>query len=216
MKHERLTETIIGCAMKVHHILGPGFFESVYQKALAHELTKAGVSVALEAPIIVHYDDIPVGNFFVDLLVEDTIVVEMKATQALIPENEVQLVNYLNALRKDIGLLLNFGSSSLQIKRKHREYTPSPKNNPVKETEAMQTPSLSANNPVNPGTYAPQRGNPVKETEAMQASSPNATNPVNPGTYAPQRGNPVQKAQPSSNPSPSPNATNPVNPVNPV
>jgi len=124
MEHERLTETIIGCAMKVHRALGPGFLESVYQNALAHELRKAGLRGECEKPIRVTYDGVTVGDFSADMLVEDVVLVENKAAQALNPAHEVQLVNYLTATGIEIGLLLNFGAQQLEFKRKHRTYRP--------------------------------------------------------------------------------------------
>jgi len=124
MEHEKLTETIIGCAMKVHRALGPGFLESVYQNALAHELRKAGLRVECEKPIKVTYDSVVVGDFSADMLVEDNVVIENKAAQALIPAHEVQLVNYLTVTGIEIGLLLNFGAERLEFKRKHRTYRP--------------------------------------------------------------------------------------------
>ena len=120
MDHEELTERIIGCAMKVHSTLGPGFLESVYEMALVHELAKAGLRTECQKPITVTYDGIVVGHFCADLFVEDRVMVENKAVQALHPINEVQLVNYLTATCVDIGLLLNFGSDRLQFRRKHR------------------------------------------------------------------------------------------------
>lgn len=124
MEHEKLTETIIGCAMKVHRALGPGFLESVYQNALAHELRKAGLRVECEKTIKVIYDSVVVGDFSADMLIEDNVVIENKAAQALIPAHEVQLVNYLTATGIEIGLLLNFGAERLEFKRKHRTYRP--------------------------------------------------------------------------------------------
>jgi len=124
MEEQTLTETIIGCAMKVHSALGPGFLESVYQKALAHELRKAGRNVEGDKPITVHYDGIVVGEFSADMLVEGRVMLELKANQALISANEVQLVNYLTATGIEIGLLLNFGADRLQFKRKTRTYRP--------------------------------------------------------------------------------------------
>jgi GxxExxY protein len=124
MEHEELTEKIIGCAMVVHSTLGPGFLESMYEKALAHELTKAGLRVECQKPITVTYDDITVGEFSADMFVEETIMVENKAIHALYPINEVQLVNYLTATRVDVGLVFNFGSDRLQFRRKHRMYRP--------------------------------------------------------------------------------------------
>jgi len=126
MEHEQLTETIIGCAMKVHRTLGPGFLESVYQNALAHELRKAGQRVECEKPIQVRYDGVVVGDFSADMLVEGVVMVENKAVQALSPAHEVQLVNYLTATSVEIGLLLNFGGEKLEFKRKHRTYRPKP------------------------------------------------------------------------------------------
>ena len=124
MEHEKLTETIIGCAMKVHRTLGPGFLESVYQNAFAHELRKAGLRLECEKPIRVNYDDVTVGDFSADMLVEDIVLVENKAAQAPNPAHEVQLVNYLTATGIEIGLLLNFGAQQLEFKRKHRTYRP--------------------------------------------------------------------------------------------
>ena len=124
MEHEKLTEMIIGCAMKVHRTLGPVFLESVYQKALVHELRKTELYVECEKPIQVTYDGIVVGDFAADMLVEGVIMVENKAVQALNPVHEVQLVNYLAATGIEIGLLLNFGAGKLEFKRKFRTYRP--------------------------------------------------------------------------------------------
>ena len=126
MEEKELTGKIIGCAMKVHSTLGPGFLESVYQKAMAHELQKAGLRVECETPITVHYDGVVVGEFSVDMLVEQNIIIELKANHALAPANEVQLVNYLTATGIEIGLLLNFGAERLEYKRKIRTYRPKP------------------------------------------------------------------------------------------
>ena len=124
MEHEELTESIIGCAMAVHRALGPGFLESVYQNALAHEMRKQGLGVACERRIQVEYDGVVVGDFIADMLVDEVVVIENKAVQALNTAHEVQLVNYLTATGIEIGLLINFGASSLQVKRKHRTYRP--------------------------------------------------------------------------------------------
>jgi GxxExxY protein len=122
MEEEDLTGKIIGCAMKVHGGLGPGFLESVYSKALAHELRQAGLKVECEKLIRVEYDGVIVGEFSADKLVEEAIIVEEKAVQTLITAHEVQLVNYLAATGIEIGLLLNFGSQRLEFKRKIRTY----------------------------------------------------------------------------------------------
>jgi GxxExxY protein len=124
MQHEKLTEMIIGCAMKVHRTLGPGFLESVYQKGLSHELRKVGLDVECRKPIQVIYDGVVVGDFTADMLVEGVILIENKAVQALILAHEVQLVNYLTATGIELGLLLNFGAEALEFRRKHRTYRP--------------------------------------------------------------------------------------------
>ena len=124
MEDKELTEKIIGCAMKVHSALGFGFLESVYHKALAHELRKAGLAVDCEKAIAVYYDNIIVGDFSADIMVENRVMVELKANQALVTANEVQLVNYLTATNLETGLLMNFGAERLEFKRKSRTYRP--------------------------------------------------------------------------------------------
>ncbi len=124
MQDQDLTEKIIGCAMKVHSALGPGFLESVYQKALAHELSKTGLPVECEKPITVQYDGVVVGSFSADLLVAGRVILELKANQTLSQVHEVQLVNYLTATGVEIGLLFNFGAERLEFKRKNRTYRP--------------------------------------------------------------------------------------------
>ncbi len=117
---DELTGKIIGAAMKVHSKLGFGFVESVYENSLAHELRKAGFKVEQQAVIKVYYDGIVVGDFKADLLVNDELILELKAVERANAIHEVQLVNYLNGIGKDIGLLLNFGARSLEFKRKYR------------------------------------------------------------------------------------------------
>jgi GxxExxY protein len=119
-----LTETIIGCAMKVHSALGPGYAESVYENALAHEMRKAGLAVECQRPLRVVYDGVVVGDFIADMVVEGRVLVENKAVQQLAAAHEVQVVNYLATTGLNIGLLLNFGTFSLEFKRKHRLYRP--------------------------------------------------------------------------------------------
>jgi GxxExxY protein len=114
------TSAIIGCAMKVHTKLGFGFLESVYENALTHELRKAGFKAEQQVPIKVYYDETIVGDFFADAIVNDTIIIELKAVERLNKIHEVQLVNYLNASARDNGLLFNFGAGSLEFKRKFR------------------------------------------------------------------------------------------------
>ena len=114
MEHEQITGTTIGCAMKVHTTLGPGFLESVYHNALTHELRKRGVLVELKKRVV--------GDYEADMLVEGRVLVENKAIRALAPRDEAQLVNYLTATELDTGLLLNFGAPRLEFKRKSRTY----------------------------------------------------------------------------------------------
>lgn len=120
--NDKLTETIIGCAMEVHRRLGPGYLESVYEKALLIELRHAGLSCLNQVPIKVSYRGEIVGDFVVDVVVEGCVMLELKACQIIHQRHEAQLVNYLVATGHDVGLLINFGSDSLQFKRKYRTY----------------------------------------------------------------------------------------------
>ena len=119
MEKEDITHRIIGCAYNVHNKLGFGFLENVYQKAMIIELTKRNLKAEAEKPLKVYYDNQAVGEFYIDLFVEDEIIVELKSVKNLVKEHEVQLVNYLTGLNKDIGLLINFGSSGVEVKRKY-------------------------------------------------------------------------------------------------
>lgn len=111
---------VIGAAMKVHSALGPGFLESVYQNALIWELQKLGLKVDAQRPITVHHEGQVVGVFAADLLVNDSLMLELKANQLVAKAHEVQLVNYLVATGIDEGLLLNFGAERLEYKKKFR------------------------------------------------------------------------------------------------
>ena len=115
-----LSGQVIGAAMKVHSALGPGFLESVYRNALIWELQKAGLKAEAERPISVRYDGQIVRIFTADLLVNDSLIVELKAIQSLAKAHEVQLVNYLVATGIDEGLLPNFGAERLEYKKKFR------------------------------------------------------------------------------------------------
>ena len=121
MEYEDITQRIIGSAYQVHNQLGFGFLESVYKKAIIIELSKDALKVETEKPLKVYYDGQLVGDFYVDLLIEHEIIVELKSVQNLAKEHEVQLVNYLNGLKKEIGLLINFGPSGVEVKRKYRK-----------------------------------------------------------------------------------------------
>ncbi len=121
MEYQDLTQTIIGCAYKVYNTLGFGFLESVYKKSMVVELTKNTQEVEEEKPLKVYYDDEIVGDFYIDLLIENEIIVELKSVENLVKAHEVQLVNYLKGLKKDIGLLINFGPTGVEVKRKYRK-----------------------------------------------------------------------------------------------
>ena len=121
MKNEELTHKIIGCAYQVFNTLGFGFLESVYKKARVIELDKNKLECKEEKSLKVYYDGQVIGEFFVDLLIENEIIVELKSVQNLAKEHEAQLVNYLNAARKEIGLLINFGPKGVEVKRKYRK-----------------------------------------------------------------------------------------------
>jgi GxxExxY protein len=123
MTDDDLTQKIIGCAYKVHNTLGCGFLEKVYENALRIELEKLGLRVRQQEPINVLYDGRVIGNFYADLWVDERVVIELKAVQAIAKEHELQLVNCLTATLVEVGLLLNFGSS-VQVRRKFREYRP--------------------------------------------------------------------------------------------
>jgi len=117
-----LAGQIIGLAMKVHSTLGCGFLESVYQNALAYELTRAGIAFQASVPLKVKYENAIVGDFEADMLIGNSLIIENKAVQTLAIAHEVQLVNYLTATGINEGLLLNFGSEKLQFKKKFRAY----------------------------------------------------------------------------------------------
>ncbi|HEX2684325.1 MAG TPA: GxxExxY protein [Ferruginibacter sp.] len=116
-RHSELTGKIIGCAMKVHRIIGPGFPEIIYKRCLCIELKKAGLKYVSEAEMDIIYEGIKVGSRRVDLLVEDVVGVELKAVTEVEPLFYVQIINYLKLFKKEVGLLLNFGNISLQYRR---------------------------------------------------------------------------------------------------
>lgn len=121
MKDDLLTKKIIACAYKVHNELGAGFLEKVYQNALAIELDNAGFDFEMQHPIKVYYRNTIVGEYFADIIVNNTVILELKAVRCLEKIHEVQLVNYLQATKTEIGLLINFGES-VNVKRKFRQY----------------------------------------------------------------------------------------------
>jgi GxxExxY protein len=108
-KHSDLTSAIIGAFYDVYNELGYGFLEKVYENAVAHELVKRGYRIKQQAPIEVFYDGLRVGQYFADLMVNESVILELKASEGIVEEHEAQLLNYLKATEIDVGLLLNFG-----------------------------------------------------------------------------------------------------------
>ncbi len=120
MELNEITEAIIGCAIKVHRALGPGLLESTYEVCLVHELVKMGLKVQAQVPLPVHYDGTRLdAGYKIDLLVEEKVIVELKAVDALHPLREAQLLSYLRLSGKKLGLLINFNVRMLKngIKR---------------------------------------------------------------------------------------------------
>ncbi|BBO67296.1 hypothetical protein DSCA_12260 [Desulfosarcina alkanivorans] len=109
MKHQALTEEIIKIFYRVYNALGYGFLEKVYENAMMIELKKEGLSTIQQSPINVIYSDQIVGQYFADMIVDEKVIVEIKAKKYLMPEDEAQLLNYLKATDKEVGLLINFG-----------------------------------------------------------------------------------------------------------
>ena len=122
MEFEELVQTVIQCAYNVRLQLSSGYLEMVYQNALLIELDKHGLFAETEVAVPVYYDDVVVGGYKADIIVEGKIIIELKAIQNLLPIHEAQLVNYLTATKIDCGLLINFGGERLVIKRKYRTF----------------------------------------------------------------------------------------------
>lgn len=121
MEYKELTEKIIGCSYRVYNRMGFGFLESVYEKCMLIELRKAGLNAESQKPITVHYENEIVGEFVADIIVNDTIILELKSVRQIINIHEVQLVNYLVATGKPVGLVINFGERKVEIKRKIKD-----------------------------------------------------------------------------------------------
>lgn len=132
LKYKKLTEKIIGCSMKVHRKMGNGYNEYVYSKCLPIEIDRAGIKYKREFELPIYYDEFIITKKRVDFLVEEKISVELKALTTLTNQNLAQALNYLEAQRLEIGLLINFGAPSLQFKRLINQY------------------KLQQSNPVNP------------------------------------------------------------------
>ena len=121
MEYEELTQKIIGCAYGIYNKMGFGFLESVYEKCMLIELRKAGLNAESQKPITVCYENEIVGEFIADIIVNDRIILELKSVRQIVNAHEVQLVNYLVATGKPVGLIINFGESKVEIKRKVKD-----------------------------------------------------------------------------------------------
>jgi len=115
--HTATTSTVIESFYRVYNTLGYGFLEKVYERAMVLDLARLGVHIQVREPVTVWYAGEIVGKFYPDLTIQNAVIVELKAVKELLPEHEVQLVNYLTATALEIGLLLNFGPRP-QVKRK--------------------------------------------------------------------------------------------------
>ena len=111
MLHSEITEKIIKAFFKVYNTLGYGFLEKVYENALIIELKKIGFHISQQYNIKVYYDGKIVGDYFADIIVDNNVIVELKATEGLREEHQTQRINYLKATDKEVGLLLNFGKT---------------------------------------------------------------------------------------------------------
>jgi len=121
MERERLTEKILGACFEVSNELGVGFLESVYENALLIALHEKGVKAVSQVPVAVKFRGESVGNFFADLLVDDAIIVELKAVKSLVPEHLAQAINYLKATGLETALLVNFGNRVVEYRRLHNK-----------------------------------------------------------------------------------------------
>ena len=130
---DAMTQKVIGEAMYVHRVLGFGFNESVYHKSLLNRLRKVGVRSESQKPIPVYFEDELVGDFVADLIVENRVILELKSVASLLAAHEAQLVNYLTATKIPVGLLINFGPKSLEVKRRVLGYVPTA----LREDESM-------------------------------------------------------------------------------
>jgi GxxExxY protein len=112
VKHEDITEKIIGVFYEVYRTLGPGFLEKVYENAMALEFTRQGINFGKQVPIEVRYKGEIAGDYIADFIVEDKVVVEIKAKKDLDSFDDAQLLNYLKGTGKSVGLLFNFGKKA--------------------------------------------------------------------------------------------------------
>ena len=117
MELEQLRKTVIGCCYAVQKELGVGFVEKVYENALLIALREAGIDCRSQVPIDVYFRSQRVGEFYADILVNDCLILELKAVRELLGEHQAQLINYLKASKMESGLLINFGKPGIEIRR---------------------------------------------------------------------------------------------------
>jgi GxxExxY protein len=117
MEEDKLTYEINGAVFEVNRLLGSGFLEKVYENALLHELRIRGLKAENQVPLSVQYKDIVAGEYFADIVVEDRIIIEIKAVERLLKIHEAQILNYLKATQSKLGLLVNFSYPKAEIKR---------------------------------------------------------------------------------------------------
>ena len=132
LQHEELTRRILEACFEVINELGSGFLESVYQNALMIALQQKGMNVEAQMAMPVTFRDENVGQFYADLFVENKVIVELKAADALVPEHVAQVINYLKATNTDVGLLVNFGHQKLEVRRCFRPKSKDYPENPLK------------------------------------------------------------------------------------
>ena len=121
MLHSELTEKIIACAYTVYNKMGYGYLESVYERCMLIELADIGLNIETQKPLKVLYKGQNVGDFVADVIVNDTVIVELKSVSKIIEAHEIQLVNYLVSTNKPVGLILNFAKDKVEVKRKVKE-----------------------------------------------------------------------------------------------
>ena len=117
LEYEQLTEKIIGCAIEVHKKLGPGFLESIYENAFIIELQKQNLQVERQREVVIKYDSVEIGRHRLDLIIDDTIVVELKAIKNIEDVHFAIVKSYLKALGKEHGLIINFSKKVIEVKR---------------------------------------------------------------------------------------------------
>ena len=119
MKYEELTSKILECCFEVSNELGAGFLESVYERSLLVALSHKGLNAVAQVPLKVSFRGVIVGDFYADLIVEDRILIELKAVSKTLSEHKAQVINHLNATGIEVGLLVNFGNPKLEYYRLH-------------------------------------------------------------------------------------------------